>query len=186
MSGHCGDEADDVSTPVLSSELLGFPAQARVLIINADDFGMYPGLNTAVIESIEHGVASSCSLMQPCPGAQQGLQLLAARPHIPFGIHLTLLSDSQSQRWAPMAARTRVASLLDRDGRFFTSAAKTRLLQRAKLDEVEIELDAQIDTVIATGAGTDSPGLARPRRRRTRRHLSAPATPGCPAATVHA
>lgn len=40
------------------SELLGLPRDARVLIINADDFGMYHAVNTAVIRSIEEGIAS--------------------------------------------------------------------------------------------------------------------------------
>jgi predicted glycoside hydrolase/deacetylase ChbG (UPF0249 family) len=31
---------------------LGLPANVRVLIINADDFGMYPSVNTAVVQSI--------------------------------------------------------------------------------------------------------------------------------------
>ena len=70
---------------MLSSELLGYPPEARVLIINADDFGMYPSVNNAVLQSIENGIASSCSLMPPCPGARQALQLLQERPHIPFG-----------------------------------------------------------------------------------------------------
>ena len=42
-----------------SSELLGLPRDARVLIINADDFGMYHAVNTAVIRSIEKGNARS-------------------------------------------------------------------------------------------------------------------------------
>jgi predicted glycoside hydrolase/deacetylase ChbG (UPF0249 family) len=70
---------------------LGHSPEARVLIINADDFGMYPSVNSAAMQSIENGIASSCSLMPPCPGARQALQLLQERPHIPFGVHLTLV-----------------------------------------------------------------------------------------------
>lgn len=58
---------DGAKAPVLSSELLGFPADARVLIVNCDDLGMYEAINTAVIDSIERGIASSGSLMAPCP-----------------------------------------------------------------------------------------------------------------------
>jgi len=73
-----------------SSELLGFPADARVLIVNNDDFGMYHAINAAVIQSIEEGIASSCSLMVPCPWALHAMHLLRRKPQIPFGIHLTL------------------------------------------------------------------------------------------------
>ncbi|MFD3943365.1 ChbG/HpnK family deacetylase [Streptomyces sp. NPDC058579] len=52
-----------------SGELLGYPRDARLLIVNCDDFGMYPAINAAVIESIEEGIAASCSLMVPCPAA---------------------------------------------------------------------------------------------------------------------
>jgi chitin disaccharide deacetylase len=135
----------------LASELLGFAAKTRVLIINADDLGMYPAINAPVIDSIEQGVASSCSLMPPCPGAHQALRLLKARPHIRFGIHFTLVSESARLRFAPITSPDRVASLLDRDGRFFTSTARASLLDHARTEEVEVELRAQIDLVIAAG-----------------------------------
>jgi predicted glycoside hydrolase/deacetylase ChbG (UPF0249 family) len=115
-----------------------------VLIINADDLGMYPAINAAVIESIEQRVASSCSLMAPCPGAHQALQLRKERPHILFGVHLTLVSESARLRFAPISSHDRVASLLDQDGRFFTSTARKRLLDHARTEEVELELRAQI------------------------------------------
>jgi predicted glycoside hydrolase/deacetylase ChbG (UPF0249 family) len=136
---------------MLSSELLGYSAAARVLIINADDFGMYPSVNNAVVQSIEGGIASSCSLMPPCPGARQALELLQERPHIPFGIHLTLVCDFASNRWQPLAAPEKVGSLLDGDGRLFSNEARGQLLAQARLFEVELELRSQIETVLATG-----------------------------------
>src|SRR6185369_17333454 len=50
-----------------SSELLGFAPDARVLIVNCDDFGMHDAINAAVVDSIENGIASSASLMVTCP-----------------------------------------------------------------------------------------------------------------------
>ncbi|WP_281291430.1 ChbG/HpnK family deacetylase, partial [Streptomyces botrytidirepellens] len=76
-----------------STELLGLPADARALLLTADDFGMYPAVNTAVIESIERAIAASCSLMVPCPAAPHAMRPLRERPHIPFGVHLTLVRD---------------------------------------------------------------------------------------------
>ena len=78
----------------LSSELLGFAPDARVLIVNCDDFGMHDAVNAAVVESIESGIVSSCSLMVPCPAAANAMRLLRERPHIPFGIHLTIIRES--------------------------------------------------------------------------------------------
>jgi chitin disaccharide deacetylase len=44
----------DVPT-LKSSELLGYPPDARVLIVNCDDFGMHDGINAAVMDSIGQG-----------------------------------------------------------------------------------------------------------------------------------
>ncbi len=72
MDGQNSESA--VTAPsVRSSELLGYPPDARVLIVNADDLGMYHAINAAVIDSIENGIASSCSLMVPCPWAVRAL-----------------------------------------------------------------------------------------------------------------
>ncbi len=35
----------------------------------------------------------STTLMVPCPWASPAMQFLAAHPEIPFGIHLTVISD---------------------------------------------------------------------------------------------
>ncbi|MFE7123462.1 polysaccharide deacetylase family protein [Streptomyces sp. NPDC057617] len=136
-----------------SSELLGYPPDARLLIVNCDDFGMYPAINAAVIESIEEGIATSCSLMAPCPAAPQAMELLRRRPRIPFGIHLTLMCDMPDIRWGPMAAKERVPSLLDPAGELFspTPAGRAALLGQARPDEIELEFRAQIDAVADAG-----------------------------------
>ena len=134
-----------------SSELLGFPPDARVLIVNCDDLGMYHAVNAAVVESIERGIATSCSLMAPCPAASDAMQLLRERPEMPFGVHLTLLRDGPHHRWGPLTAKERVPSLLDEAGELFTNDRIPELLARARLDEVEREFRAQIGAVLAAG-----------------------------------
>ncbi|MFH9727849.1 polysaccharide deacetylase family protein [Streptomyces sp. NPDC017254] len=136
-----------------SGELLGHPPDARLLIVNCDDFGMYPATNAAVIESIEDGIATSCSLMVPCPAAPQAVQLLRRRPQIPFGVHLTLVCEMPDIRWGPTAAKERVPSLLDPAGELFppTPAGRAALLGQARLDEVERDFRAQIDAVADAG-----------------------------------
>jgi predicted glycoside hydrolase/deacetylase ChbG (UPF0249 family) len=112
---------------------------------------MYHAVNTAVIRSIEEGIAKSCSLMVPCPWALHAMQLLRERPEIPFGIHLTLLIDVPHYRWRPLTAREKVPSLLDGTGELFRWDGMSELLARARLDEVELEFRAQIDAVVDAG-----------------------------------
>jgi predicted glycoside hydrolase/deacetylase ChbG (UPF0249 family) len=151
---------------------VGFAPDARVLIVNCDDFGMHFAVNAAVVESIENGIASSCSLMVPCPAAADAMRLLRERPHIPFGIHLALIRDSPEYRWGPAAAKVDVPSLLDPDTDELyvnTPAQRTALLAEAKLTDVERERCAQIDGS-TLGLAPNAPRLALPRRRRPRRH----------------
>jgi predicted glycoside hydrolase/deacetylase ChbG (UPF0249 family) len=138
----------------LSSELLGFAPDARVLIVNCDDFGMHDAVNAAVVESIENGIASSCSLMVPCPAAADAMQLLRERPNIPFGIHLALIRDKPEYSWGPVADRADVPSLLDPDTNELyvdTPVQRAALLTKAELSDVERELRAQIDVVVDAG-----------------------------------
>ncbi len=143
--------------PMTASEPVGFPdpptrrPRTRRLLINCDDFGMSPAINTAVIRSIEVGVASSCSLMVPCPGAGQAVQLLRERPELPFGIHLTLVCDTVRDRWGPLSPKRSVPSLLDSAGNLFTPDRVRQLLAQARLDDVEREFRAQVAAVAEAG-----------------------------------
>lgn len=135
----------------LSSELLGFPADARVLIVNCDDLGLHEFVNTAVLSAVQDGVASSCSLMVPCPAARHAMQLLREAPSVPFGIHLTLTRDSADQHRTSLTPAAQVPSLLDQEGQLFTTATIPQLLTQARLEEVELELRAQVDAVLSNG-----------------------------------
>ncbi|WP_033442879.1 ChbG/HpnK family deacetylase [Saccharothrix sp. NRRL B-16314] len=136
-----------------SSELLGYPPDARVLIVNCDDLGMHEDVDVAVVESIEAGIARSCSLMTSGPSARHAVGLLRRHPGITFGIHLTLVRDAVADRWGPLAAKEDVGSLLDEDGLLFTAARRGELRARARTDEVEAEFRAQIDAVFGFGNG---------------------------------
>jgi chitin disaccharide deacetylase len=121
---------------------------ARVLLVNADDFGIYPAANAAVIDAIDHGIAASCSVMVIAPGAPEALRMLADRPDIAFGVHLTLVTDFPDQRWS---TRTHGRSLLDASGRMFGSDDRAGLLRSARIAEVEAEFRAQVELVLDAG-----------------------------------
>ncbi|MCH7578218.1 MAG: ChbG/HpnK family deacetylase [Chloroflexi bacterium] len=50
-----------------ANALLGYPPDARLLILNADDFGMYHAVNAAILRAFTDGVLSSTTVMVPCP-----------------------------------------------------------------------------------------------------------------------
>ncbi|MGA7911102.1 MAG: polysaccharide deacetylase family protein [Candidatus Dormiibacterota bacterium] len=138
----------------MDSELLGFASDARVLILNCDDLGMHEAVNAAIVDAIENGVATSCSLMASCPGAADAIALLRERPHVPFGLHLTLIRDNPGYVWGPSSPKAEVPSLLDPNtGELFTDEPvnRDRLLAQARLEDVERELRAQLNTVADAG-----------------------------------
>jgi chitin disaccharide deacetylase len=58
------------------------------LIVNADDFGLSPGVNAGIIEAHEHGIVTSASLMVRWPAAEQAAAY--ARRHLSLGVGLHL------------------------------------------------------------------------------------------------
>jgi hypothetical protein len=94
-----------------TNRLLGYPVDARLLIINADDFGMCNAVNEAIIQTLTAGVVRSTSLMVPCPWAIQAMHFLASHPEIPFGVHLTIICDSDDYSWDPVTCKDKVPSL---------------------------------------------------------------------------
>ncbi len=141
----------EVHREALSSVWLGFPADARVLIVNCDNLGMDDRVTAGVLTAVQDGIATSCSLMAPATAAPAAIEALRRCPDVPFGLHLTLTRDVAQLDWAPLAPAARVPSLVDEDGLLPTTAAAPALLARARIEEVEVELRAQIDSVVKTG-----------------------------------
>jgi predicted glycoside hydrolase/deacetylase ChbG (UPF0249 family) len=134
-----------------TNSLLGYPGDARLLIVNADDFGISGAVNEATVDAFEDGVLSSTTLMVPWPGAAQAMRLLGEHPDLPSGVHLTAVCDMESYRWGPLTSGERVTSLIDESGHFHTLEHLPELLAVARLEEFEVEFRAQIEAVLAAG-----------------------------------
>src|SRR5262249_55330699 len=134
-----------------TNTLLGHPPDARLLIINADDFGMSHATNAAIVRSLTQGVASSTTLMVPCPWALHAMHLLAANPAIPFGIHLTVRCDGAEYRRGPLTQMELVPTLVDERGYFYRLERMSEFLAQASLVEADVELRAQIEAVLSAG-----------------------------------
>jgi chitin disaccharide deacetylase len=60
----------------------------RLLVVNADDFGMSPGVNEGIVDAHVHGIVTSASLMVGRPGSEHAAALLDAHPSLSVGLHL--------------------------------------------------------------------------------------------------
>ena len=129
--------------------MLGYPEDARLLIINADDFGMCHSINDAIIRTLKYGLVRSTSLMVPCPWALHAMRFLSVNPDIPFGVHLTVICDGDNYRWGPVTSREKVPSLVDGAGHFYSPDHFPGFLDQVKLDQLEMEFRAQIEVVLA-------------------------------------
>jgi predicted glycoside hydrolase/deacetylase ChbG (UPF0249 family) len=124
----------------------------RYLIINADDFGMCPETNRAIVKLLHERRLTSTTLMAPCPGAEEGARL--AREHgFPVGMHITLTSDFPTMPWGSVAPRDKVASLLDEEGHFYHSPQD--LYKHGVDGEVELEIRAQYEFITSRGVRVD-------------------------------
>jgi predicted glycoside hydrolase/deacetylase ChbG (UPF0249 family) len=131
----------------------GMPAEkdAIVLLVRADDIGSSHAANLACIESFRNGIARSVEVMVPCPWFPEAVRLLRENPGLDVGVHLTLTSEWENMKWSPM---TCAPSLVDSEGYFFPMVWRNKdfppraSIQEAawKLDEIERELRAQIET----------------------------------------
>lgn len=123
---------------------------SKTLLIRCDDLGMSHAVNMAFKELMESGLKFSASVMFPCAWYQEAVDILKQHPEISVGIHLTLNAEWKNYRWGPIAGKDRVPSLVDENGYFFPSRA-TFFANNPKVDEIEIELRAQIERAINSG-----------------------------------
>ena len=124
-------------------------ARERRLIIHGDDLGLAEGVNRATFDAMSRGGVTSASLMVPCPAFREAAEYAAAHPHLDIGLHLTLTCETRADRWGPVAARDRVPTLVGADGCLRPTAED--VIERASIEDAEIEIRAQIDTALAAG-----------------------------------
>jgi len=125
------------------AERLGYGPDDRLLIINCDDLGMSHAANTGCFSALRDGLATSATLMVPCPWARAAV---AEADGEDIGVHLTLNSEYDRYRWGPI---THAPSLLDGDGGFPRTV--TDSWDHADLDEVRRECRAQIERAMLWG-----------------------------------
>ena len=123
-------------------EKLGYPKDARLVIIHADDLGVSHSENAASIAAMEKGCVSSASIMVPCPWMPEIAAYAQSHPTADFGLHITLTSEWKYYKWGPVTAKEKVPGLVNKNGFLYSSVDS--VYQSATVAEVETEIRNQV------------------------------------------
>jgi predicted glycoside hydrolase/deacetylase ChbG (UPF0249 family) len=128
---------------------LGTLAEMKRLIINADDFGLAPGVNRAIVELQQAGALSSTTLMATGPYFSPAVYMAFAQPDLAVGCHVVLVDGS------PCLRPDEVPSLLGPQNSSFRitvgSFVSDLLRGRIRGKEIEAEAIAQIRRIQSSG-----------------------------------
>lgn len=132
-----------MTTHATLAERLGYGASDRLIIVNCDDIGSSHAANLASLEAMEAGIATSATLMVPCPWAREAVELFADKD---VGVHLTLTAEYPGYRWRSL---TGARSLHDDQG--YLPRTVEEAGARARVEDVMAECRAQIEQAYAWG-----------------------------------
>ena len=125
------------------AERLGYPTDAKLLIINCADLGLCHAATVGVYDALREGIGTSASLIVPAPWARESASRFRGDD---VGVQLTLNAEHDRYRWAPI---TQAPSLLDGDGGFPRTVSD--VWDHADLDEVRRECRAQVERAVLWG-----------------------------------
>ncbi len=145
----CSGLQVQAQTDLTYAEKLGYPKGTKLLILHVDDVGMSYDSNEGAINAITKGVASSCSVMMPCPWVPAFVHYMKEHPGIDAGLHLTLTSEWKDYRWGPLSGKNGTPGLVDKEGDLWPSVPD--VIQHATADEVEKEIKMQLERARAMG-----------------------------------
>ncbi len=124
----------------------------RLLIVNADDYGLTRGVSRGILRAHREGIVTSVSMLAVAPdfdAAARGLRAEGAG--IGVGVHLAAVGEDP-----PLLGPGRIPTLVDSGGRLpLTWRRFLRRAHRVSTRELEAEFAAQIERVLAAGIGID-------------------------------
>ena len=112
------------------------------LIINADDFGLTPGINRGILRAFTRGALTSATIMANGTAWQQAVDSARSHPGLGVGVHLNLTS------LRPVLSPEEVPSLVDKKGNFRRQFWRLSLVNK---EQVKSEWRAQIKRLVNAG-----------------------------------
>ena len=121
----------------------------RTVVPHVDDLGASHGANRAFVSLAARGLVTCGSVMVPGAWFREVAGAAAADPALDIGVHLTLTSEWDACRWAPISTVSRASGLIDADGYFWRDVA--RLRRHMVVEAAEAELRAQVERAMESG-----------------------------------
>jgi hopanoid biosynthesis associated protein HpnK len=124
----------------------------RRLIVNADDFGRSPAINTAVIRAHREGILTSASLMVNEPCCAEAVALALENPGLGVGLHLVLIGGHSA------LPPEKIPNLINAQGRFSDQPLAVGMkyfFRRSLRGELRAEIHEQFARFRATGLPLD-------------------------------
>ncbi|MGI4793825.1 MAG: polysaccharide deacetylase family protein [Janthinobacterium lividum] len=121
----------------------------RAVIPHVDDLGGSHGANQAFLELVRAGRVTCGSVIVPGPWFREIADAACADPSLDVGVHLTLTSEWEKCRWAPISTVSRASGLIDDDGYFWRDVEGVR--DHLVPEAAEAELRAQIERAFSSG-----------------------------------
>jgi predicted glycoside hydrolase/deacetylase ChbG (UPF0249 family) len=119
----------------------------RRLVVNADDVGLHPGINTGAVEAHNEGIVTSVSLAATGAAFDHAVCLLAQAPRLGIGVHLTLVGEAALSPAGSLPTLAPAGRLPSHFSSFFARLHAGCIGQ----GEIERELAAQIERVLNSG-----------------------------------
>jgi len=104
------------ATPKNVAEKLGYPADARLLVIQAEDLGLAHSVDKASFEALEKGWVTTGGFLVPVPWFPEVARWARNHPAADLGIQLDLNSDWSSFRWRPVSNIANGLGITDQNG----------------------------------------------------------------------
>ena len=123
-------------------ERLGYPKDAKLVIIHADDLGVSHSENAASIMAMQKGSVSSASIMVPCPWFPEIAAYAQSNLGADLGLHITLTSEWKYYKWGPVTTKEKVPGLVNKNGFLYSDVDS--VYQAASAAEVETEIRNQV------------------------------------------
>ena len=131
------------------AERLGYPADAKLLIIHADDLAIAHSEDAASFEALDKNYVTSASIIVPGPWLTEVADYMKSHPDADLGLHLALTSEWKTFRWGSVESKDKVPTLLDPAGALWPLTEN--VAKNAKPQEVEMEYRGQIKQALAAG-----------------------------------